>query len=407
MLGLIGWFGHPSRWPFTAVALVALSTLMIVYRIRHGINITDDSEAYLDRARAASAGDLAFSRFSDSLHFPPLYPWVVALVARLPFVGPAGAGVTLNVAAIAALLLGLDRLTRALYRSPALPGAWLVVLGGMVTVSAPVMRLGSSVLSDLSFFALWMWLLVLLVRTIDEDRPTPWPALLGTAMAVALIRYNGVFLLAGACLALVGVDAARRRWPWRGVVLGAVGVAPLALWVAWVRAVSPSPELAGGDGVLGWPATVTDSIEALGSQAAGVKQARVDGVLGRGSFELPGPLADAVALLAVVLAVVLVGLALAALVPDDVPEGDEGRPLAFRLRSIAVASLAGMAAIAVVRISSGYFVLQRYWGIVPVVLLLVAARREVGRAYARAGLTSTLLLAIAVANAGALVLTMV
>lgn len=166
-----------------------------------------------------------------AVHFPPLYPLVLApLFGVLPVAGAAVAGKVLNVV-LAALAAGLIawHATRAELLGAAAP-VWLA--GAVVAAAAlavPALTLLTALLSEPLFGVL------LAGAVIAADRPGATPASAGAAglaAALALLtRSIGVAAGAGIVLFLAGV----RRAGWRPALAAALPVAVAALgWAAWL-----------------------------------------------------------------------------------------------------------------------------------------------------------------------------
>jgi hypothetical protein len=166
-----------------------------------------------------------------AVHFPPLYPLVLApLFGVLPIASAALAGKLLNVA-LAALSAGLIawHASRAQLLGAEAP-VWLA--GGVVAAAAlavPALTLLTTLLSEPLFGVL------LAAAVICADRPgtTRWSAgTAGLAAALALLtRSIGIAAGAGIVLFLAGV----RRAGWRPALAAALPVAVGALaWTAWL-----------------------------------------------------------------------------------------------------------------------------------------------------------------------------
>ncbi len=166
-----------------------------------------------------------------AVHFPPLYPLVLApLFGVFPVAGAALAGKLLNVA-LAALTTGLIswHATRAELLGAAAP-VWLA--GSVVAATAvavPALTLLTTLLSQPLFGVL------LAAAVIYADRPeaTRWSAgAAGLAAALALLtRSIGIAAGGGIVLFLSAV----RRAGWRPALAAALPVAAAALgWAAWL-----------------------------------------------------------------------------------------------------------------------------------------------------------------------------
>lgn len=207
-----------------ALALLAVS--------RRGVYVSHDGLAYAGIARNLLDGEgLAVSAGSPPLgNFPPLFPVVLAVAAALSgsepleaarWLNPVLAGATIAVAALA---------VRRATGSDALAAA----TGVLTAAATDVLAFGSSALSEPLFVLLAASGLALLAPSL---RHGGWGGVAGAGLllgAATLTRYVGVAVVGAAVLALLVL--ARPRRPGRALAVAGLALAPLAAWLAWVRA---------------------------------------------------------------------------------------------------------------------------------------------------------------------------
>jgi hypothetical protein len=176
------------------------------------------------------------SHFSQHLDFsywllgarPPLYPLVVALVARLGGSYVHAAILQIVFGALAAALATLLA-RRLLVRGPGLPSPErLALIAGIVAALDPAsVSADATLLADPVFNLLFVAFLLFLTRFVQEER---WPdlALAALAMGLAMLtRATAIYLWLAAPLILIPL---LRRW-WRpALALAAVG---LAVYLGW------------------------------------------------------------------------------------------------------------------------------------------------------------------------------
>lgn len=392
--------GIDRRWPWIAGVAVAIWVVMVRTRVRRGISVTPDGRRYLERAEAIANGDWAFTTISARpLHFPPLYPALIALVDRLTPFGPEGAAVAINVVAAGLAVIGLDRLARRVLAAPPLPRGWRALVPVALLWTGDMVAAGGAVLSDIVFLALWAWLAVLLIDHLRDGRIAPLAAVAVLGSVAVLTRYAAGFLVVGVVAVVAVSELARRRLPWRAALVGAVALGPTVLWYSWAGdRVSTSVEddtRHGAIGLLSPGEAFVDSVVGWGAKLIGIAQRRVGGYLGRSTFTVPW-LADAMPAIAVVLAVASAVAVAVALWRTRIawrwgfrPAPADREPAAPAIPSATSAAVWASAVPALVylgllygyRAYAGFFVIQRYLALAPFVAWLaigVLARRRDG-----------------------------
>jgi hypothetical protein len=218
------------RWAAPAVAVAAVTLgagALAVNRFLVGVFYDDGLYAGLAVALVRGAGYVHphLPGTPACIHYPPLYPLVLApLFATLP---PAGAGLAAKLLNLALAAGGAGLVAWHAVRADLLgTGAprWLAPAVVAAAATAIPVLTTQSVLFSEPLFAV---LLALAVICADRDRPL----LAGSAAALALLtRTIGVAAGVGIALHLL-----RRRAPARTIVmaLGPVGIAALG-WGAWV-----------------------------------------------------------------------------------------------------------------------------------------------------------------------------
>ncbi|MGH7858784.1 MAG: hypothetical protein ACREQY_15770, partial [Candidatus Binatia bacterium] len=198
---------------------------------RYGPGLTPDSVGYVSAARNVAAGHgLVLYNGSAYIDWPPLYPLLLAALARTTGADPIAVARALH-AVLFALVIGG---TWALLARDLRVRRPLALIGAAAVLTAPPL-LKASVMawSEVLFIALVV--AFLLVAGSWRRRPRT-PALVGMSVLAALgclTRYAGIaFLLTGGFVILV-----TRRRHWRqavfdSLVFGAVASYPLALWLA-------------------------------------------------------------------------------------------------------------------------------------------------------------------------------
>jgi hypothetical protein len=214
------------------------------------------------------------------IHYPPLYPLVLApLFGLLPLDAAAVAGKLLNVA-LGAAAAGITALHAVRHRllGDAVP-AWLpAAVVGAAAVAIPVLTVQSVLFSEPLFTCLLAACFLATDATPDAAQPRRHAVVAGGLAALALLtRSIGVAAAAGAVAWLWLVRGERRLVPWTAAlpVVAAVG------WGAWVAVhrsgIDPALALNYGSyadhvrqaGLAGTGARVTDLVRPLAGLTLG------------------------------------------------------------------------------------------------------------------------------------------
>lgn len=215
--------------------LAAAAALAVLIANVQGIAVGDDGVGYRAIADSLLAGDGYGYFLEDPVTvWPPVWPVLMAVVARLSPLDPLGAAIVLNALTAAAAVLVGNRLLRTVVSSSFLVSAGTVVLAlGPATIG-----LGHVLMTDLAFaVVLMVWMLAL----IGFHRSASLTHLLGAAALAWLafgVRYVGLVLIAFGGLWLLA-DARRPllRRVRDGVLYGvAASVVPLA-WMLRNRSI--------------------------------------------------------------------------------------------------------------------------------------------------------------------------
>jgi hypothetical protein len=221
-----------------ALSLLAVLAILIVWlATRFGIGITPDSTVYIDAAHNLlnGRGLIALTgrgEFQPLTHYPPLYPAVLALLAR---VGSLPGGLPLESAArmLNSFLCGANiLLVGVAIKSYTRNSYWLPIIGSSLTLTAPdIAGIHTFALTEGLFVFLSLSGLLSLSRFIETER-RPW--LIGSAVMMAmafLTRYVGVTLLFTGVLVLLFMNGrAFRRRCCDALSLGLIACAPMVLW---------------------------------------------------------------------------------------------------------------------------------------------------------------------------------
>jgi hypothetical protein len=278
-----------------AVGLPALAAAALaLIATRHGVGVTPDAYYYLDAARHLAAGDGFTATLpcdgstGPVVHWPPLYPFVLSLGARV------GIELTLFARLVQALLFAANVLLVGRILLARTGSTVAAAVGGLLlAVSLGMIEIHTAAWSEPLFLLLGVGGLWWTARAFDDGR---WAPLLAGAALVglaALTRYIGGALI----VAIVLAHLVRRRVG-RAAVAGVVAALPLALFVVRNALLTGRPvnRAASASSALEW-----EHLEAL--------------LVTAGSWLLPG--ADRLALVPhqelLVSAVALAGIAAAAL----------------------------------------------------------------------------------------------
>ena len=208
------------------IALIAIAgTIEMVLATRWGIGLTTDSIRYIDHARDLLAG----RGLRGMTHFPPLYPVMIAAVAKLGL----DAAVAARWLQVALFPLNIVLIGWMTYRATGRCAACACVAALLVAVAPVTVGIHCTALSEPLFLALVLVSLACMAAYLQRQRP--WllcVAALTAAMAV-LTRYAGLALLP---VLLVAVTWLNRRVSWRrrlwdvAVLVALFGV-PLGIWL--------------------------------------------------------------------------------------------------------------------------------------------------------------------------------
>lgn len=371
------------RWAVFAAATVlwAWTTRALT---REGVVVTHDGTWYLDRAASVGDGDLWFDAVTTGTtsHYPPGYPTLVALFDALPGVSATAGAVLLNLICWVALAAGLLRLVDAFERSrPALDRGQrrLVVVAAAAALCGPVVTFATAaVLSELVFYACWVWMLVLLGEGRARSSVGGFGALVGLAALVLLTRYVAIPLVLGVALVLAVQGPRSTRGLGRAVGFVALASVPFLGWVVAVGGVHQETE----PGVLTARDAVWDSAMAMGAELLHVKSGREGGVTTRGMLTFGWDRGPAIGTVAVALAAAVAVVATAAFVQRRWARRriDGTDPSIVLFVTSVVYVVPGVWS----RLRNGHLFLDRYWGLAGTFLLLVAIARPGSTRFERA-----------------------
>jgi hypothetical protein len=220
-----------------SIILIGLISIVgaaaVFYSTPWGIGISTDSVTYLMAARNLSAG-LGLSLWTGSsstqplTHFPPLYPLLLAGMARLgldPLAAARGLNALLFAANIASFGLVL--------RHCASGSRWTGVLGAFLVFSASFMlELHATAWTEPLFILCGIWSLFILYRHLEQPRRTVLFSAGLLAALACLTRYIGVVLVVTGLIGALWLsrEALRRRLIDGGIWV-VVSAAPLLAWL--------------------------------------------------------------------------------------------------------------------------------------------------------------------------------
>lgn len=200
-------------------ALVGAAVMLVV--TRHGAYLSPDALAYVGTARnlVDGRGYVPPPGSPPISNFPPLYPLALAAVGAFG-PDPLTAARFVNPIAFGLTILAVGFLVRRL------TGSWplAVVAQLLLLAGSDFLMYHSAALSEPLFILFG----TLALMTVARERWWLLAALL--AAAATLTRYVGVAVIVAGLVVL----AARRKWT-TAAAFGAVAVAPVAGWLAWVR----------------------------------------------------------------------------------------------------------------------------------------------------------------------------
>ncbi len=251
--------GRPGpRWA-TAVALAAVPTVGVAADLvatRHGDSIGQDSAAYIGAAHNLLSGrgvttpfDLSGSTLTPDqvfafhgavplVHFPPLYPVVLAAISSTG-VGLDTAARVLGAVVLGLVLLVFELLLRRFTGSALLvpvTGALLLLAGPTAFFHQDLLEVDTSVLSDSLFLLVFLSGVLLTVGLVDRPGRARLVALAGCLAVAPLVRYVGLSLVVAAAMVIwwwCPWPKPTRRWAAGG--LAAAGLLPTVAW-SWYTA---------------------------------------------------------------------------------------------------------------------------------------------------------------------------
>lgn len=221
--------------PGRLAIVLAVQALLLAGLVVDSWHASPDSAAYLGLARSIAEGDGFTFNHEPHVHYPPLYPALLAVQTRL--FGHSYLGWNACQAAITLLAAPLVfRLLRRLY------GADLALLGtGLFALNFYLWRTASVLLSDPTFILLAT---AAMLATVHACRcgPRRWLAVAvagGLLGAAALVRVNAPMLLPG-ILAALWISWRKRPRTERAaasLVLAAMSAGPILVWRATMQSV--------------------------------------------------------------------------------------------------------------------------------------------------------------------------
>ena len=221
----------PRAGAITALAVLCavLAGAAVLAATRLGIGATPDTGHYLATADNVLQGRGYVRLGPETMaSWPPLYPTLLAgfrLVGLDMLTGARLLNALLLALCAAAAVFWVARRTRAL--------PWAAAAGLAVALSPPVVYSASLAVTDAPFACLVLLALWRLDVWLDTPRPATLAGSVALMAAAALLRYNGVVLIATAMLTIVALAPLPF---WRRItaaaIAGAAAALPLALWFA-------------------------------------------------------------------------------------------------------------------------------------------------------------------------------
>ena len=220
----------PDRGLAVAACAGVVTSLVVLLSTRHGIGANGtDSVAYLTMADDVAAGRLPYPTVVGVpvTHLPPGWSIVVGALSMLPGLDALAAARLLNVVLAGLLPVAVFLAVRARSgRASPLPA----LLSVAIATSYPLIELASRAIVE----PLFLVMLVATLAAIDRLGRTPSPRQLVLAAALVsaltLVRFVGGAALVPLLFVAWGMPATRwRRLAWSAAV-GAITVAPTAVW---------------------------------------------------------------------------------------------------------------------------------------------------------------------------------
>lgn len=217
--------------------LAVLAILIAWIATRFGIGVAPDSTVYIDAARnlLSGRGLVALTgrgEFKPLMHYPPLYPALLALLTRVSLllgefsIETVARGLNSFLFGANVLLVGIT------IRSYARDSYWLPILAALLTLTAPdIAGIHTFALTEGLFIFLSLLSLVSLSRFIETERTAWLIASAGMSALAFLTRYVGVTLaLTGVLVLLFANGRSFRRRCFDALSFGLIACAPMALW---------------------------------------------------------------------------------------------------------------------------------------------------------------------------------
>ena len=241
----------PRRSLVPLLAVPLLGALLAMVATRHGPVIGQDSAAYIGAAQNLLHGrglttpfDLSGSTLSPAqvyafhgavplVHFPPLYPLILAAIGAI---GPAVANGArwLNVVLIAVNLLLFELLVRRRSRSAYLvpvAAGFLLLAGPTVFLHQDLLEIHTGVLSDPLFLSVFLLGVFLTDLFLDHPSRGLYLGIVACVTLAPLIRYVGFSMVAAAAIViLVWTPLTRSLRLGAAAIVVVVGLLPSAVW---------------------------------------------------------------------------------------------------------------------------------------------------------------------------------
>jgi hypothetical protein len=219
------------RWLVAVVFLAAMgSGLVLLATARYGAGLTTDSVAYLDVARSLASGKgYIFHTGEPLIHWPPLYPMLLALVGVATGLDPSSFAHVVN-----AILFGLLILLSAhLLRSGSRQTASYSVLGVCAMVfSVPFSSIYAETWSECLFVPLVVLFLIWAQRYRESRSGAALALMAVTAALACLTRYIGVALVPAGILVILLAPGANLKTRFiRATGFAILSLAPLGFWL--------------------------------------------------------------------------------------------------------------------------------------------------------------------------------
>ena len=231
-------------WEWAALLLLALAgALMMAHLTRKGIGLWEDSFDYITAARSlVESGRLGridgFGNFRPLTHFPPAYPWALALL-NLAGIDIYDAARWLNVGLYGAVIL----LSGAGLRWAAGSVVWGLMGAGLVLSSEVLIGVHLWALTEPLYLALALGAILLAAGYLGNPGRRGFLHLAAFTSAFALLtRYAGAATVITVALALATLPGRARARKWQdALVFLMISCLPLLAFMARNRIISGAP----------------------------------------------------------------------------------------------------------------------------------------------------------------------